>query len=70
VKDQAVGQRVVVLDDLALLGAIVLSDDAATTESQPLDEVIERLALVGRRQDRGCAEVYAAPTAPYARQRT
>jgi hypothetical protein len=42
VEDQAVGQQMVVLDDLALLAAVVLGNDATATERQPLDEVIER----------------------------
>jgi hypothetical protein len=40
---------VVVSDDLALFAAVVFSNDSAATEGQPLDEVVERLALVGGR---------------------
>ena len=42
VEDQAVGEQVVVFDDLALLAAVVFGDDPTTAEGQPLDEVIER----------------------------
>jgi hypothetical protein len=47
-EDRAVGQRMVEFDDLALLATIVFGNDAATAEGQLLDEVVERLALVGR----------------------
>jgi len=40
VKDEAVGEQVVVFDDLALLGPIILGDDA-TTEGEPLNKFIE-----------------------------
>jgi hypothetical protein len=52
VKDEAVGEQVVVFDDLALVGPIVLGDDA-TAECEPLNKVVEGLALVRRRLDRG-----------------
>ena len=52
VEDQAVGEQMVVFDDLALLAAVVFGDDPTTAERQPLDEVIEGLTLVGRRLDR------------------
>jgi hypothetical protein len=53
VEDQAVGEQLVVRADLALLSAVVLGDEAAATEGEPLHEVVERLALVGRGLDRG-----------------
>jgi len=53
VKDQAVGEQVVVLDDLAQFAAVILGNDAAATEGKPLDEAVEGLALVGRGLDRG-----------------
>ncbi len=40
VKDEAVGKQVVVFDDLALLGSIILGDDA-TAECEPLNKVVE-----------------------------
>ena len=41
----------VVLDQLALLVAVILGDQTLAAEEQPLDEAIERLALVGRGLD-------------------
>ena len=45
---QAVRDQVVVLDQLALLVAVVLGDQALAAEEEPLGEPVERLALVGR----------------------
>ncbi len=43
----------VVFDDLALLGTVVFSDNASATKGEPLNEVVERLTLVGRGLDGG-----------------
>jgi transposase len=52
VEDQAVRDQVVVLDQLALLVAVVLGDQALAAEEEPLDEPVERLALVGGSRSR------------------
>ena len=51
VKDDHVGHQVAVLDDLALLMPDVLGDDAVAAKKQPLHEIVELFALVGRRVD-------------------
>ena len=51
VEDQAVRDQMVVLDQLALPVAVVLGDQTLAAEEQPLDEAVERLALVGRGLD-------------------
>jgi hypothetical protein len=43
----------VVLDELALYASVVVSNDSAAADGQPLDEVVEGLALVRRCLDRG-----------------
>ncbi len=48
VEDQAVGDQMVVLDQLTLPVAVVLGDQPLATEEEPLNEAVERLALVGR----------------------
>ena len=49
VEDQAVRDQMVELDQLALPVAVVLGDQALAAEEEPLDEPVERLALVGSR---------------------
>ena len=51
VEDEAVGNQVIVLDELALLVAVILRDRGIPREGHPLDEVVECLALVGRHLD-------------------
>ena len=47
VKDDTVGDEVVVLDDLALLIPVIGGNGSIPTKGQPLQEPIEGLALVG-----------------------
>jgi hypothetical protein len=69
VKEPAVGQHVVAFDDLAFFAAVSFGNDPAATESQPLDEVVERLALVGGcldyRSQFGVAEVLEQEPGPH-----
>jgi hypothetical protein len=51
-KDDQVADEMSVRDELALLIAPILGEDALATEEQPLEEPIERLALVPRASDR------------------
>ena len=59
VEDDAVGDQVVILDDLALLIAVMGRDRAITAERDPLREPVEGLALVSCRLDQ-CAQLRAA----------
>lgn len=51
VENNAVGDQVVVLDDLALLITMIGCDSAITAERDPLCESVESLALVRCRLD-------------------
>lgn len=45
-EDQAVGDQMIVLDDLALLITAVLGDDAFAAEESPFEKAVELLAFV------------------------
>lgn len=51
VEDQAVGDQVIVFDDLSLALTVVFCDLPATTEQNPLDEGVEGFVFVGGRLD-------------------
>lgn len=69
VKDDHVGCQVAVLDNLALFVPDVLGNDAVAAEKQPLHEVVELFALVGRRVDAfpqpGVIDVFQQELCPY-----
>jgi hypothetical protein len=51
-KNQTVGHEMIVFDELALLVSVVFLNSSVTAEPDPLNEIVELFALVGRSVNR------------------
>jgi hypothetical protein len=48
VKNETIGDQMIVFDELALLCSVVLRYNSIAAETHPLCEAIERLAFIGK----------------------